>query len=864
MKALVVGRRIKERAVQLNLFENEGTSLDVFNLRTALISTRVYIVLLTFAVTILVFYTALNGTTQNITIQNPSQMTYETLFNKYSTTLSCRCSQVTIPYGKFISVFTRYHSICSSFFVSQTWINMLFNPNISYYIQIDFRSSSSGLFQLLSTHCSFVNRSVNDALDNFLSNSLLSMYVLSSQSLDIQTQEESLFVQTSTANSIRQLLRLIRNATYNNHLQPALQTSSMNALYIFPDGEIGSGVLDGSYIQADGLQCCCSVSSNCSTAAAFFDLYAYDTGGIYVSPTLPIANLSGFVVGCYVIESLLQSTLECFFDKTCLDTLDRFFSITSVTNLDVLSVNQTRFSRQTPIETLINELFIEEWSTVTSFSSYYQQCAPMSCTYMYVQHNNVLYILTTILGLYGGLTVVLRFCVLHFIDFWRRRSIRSTNTNTIVPLIERIRAAWRRIQINALQLNLFKTGKTRTDALELRVGIISTRIYIILLCLFFTVLIIFNGLRTQLQNVSIQNPSQIIFEDLQKSYPITLQCPCSEIAISFDSFLSLSPTYHPVCSSPYVSFGWINSIVGTVNLNFSYSYTDFHMVGEAFFSSIATLCSLAQSTISDDLYIFNQTTLITGSAVSYAELMAHADAALNQFKLNTLAEFKRALSLIQLHTDVMFSTTRGNADLYTSQLISNITQVDRIDFHSVPTIYGNCSCALSGYCQQQVDMYSNGNESTYEIKFPIPNVFIGCFVIQSVLQSTLECFFNETCLNAVQAEISSVQSINVSVLDANSTRFSPETLIGTLIDALMVERWGETIQYSQYYATCAPKLCTYTFTAPNNALYILTTVVGLVGGLAVILKFIVSLIYDLIRYKMQSRITIINRAGTFY
>ncbi|CAF3789909.1 unnamed protein product [Rotaria socialis] len=864
MKALVVGRWIKERAVQLNLFENEGTRLDVFNLRTALISTRVYIVLLTFAVAILVLYTALYGNTQNITIQNPSQMTYEILFNKYPTTLLCRCSQVTIPYGKFISVFTRYHPICSSFFVSQTWINMLFNPNISYYIQIDFRSSASGLFQLLSSYCSFVNRSVNDALDDFLSNSLLSMYVLSSQSLDIQIQEESLFVQTSTANSIRRLIRLIRNTTYSNHLQPALQTSSMAALYFFPDGQIASGVLDGSYIQTDGLQCWCSVSSNCSTVVAFFDLYAYDTGGVYISPTLPIANLSGFVVGCYAIESLLRSTLECFFDKTCLDTLDRFFPITSITNFDVLSANQTRFPRQTSIETLINELFIEEWSTVISFSSYYQQCAPMSCTYMYVQHNNVLYILTTLLGLYGGLTVALRLCVLYFIDFWRRRSIRSADTNTIVPPIERVRVAWRRAQINTLQLNLFNTDKTRTDALELRVGVISTRIYIILLCLLATVLTIFNGLRTQLQNVSIQNPSQRIFEDLQKSYPITLQCPCSEIAISFDSFLSLSPTYHPVCSSPYVSFDWINSIEGTVNLNFSYSYTDFHMVGEAFFSSIATLCSLAQSTISDNLYIFNQTTLITGSAVSYAELMAHADAALNQFKLNTLAEFRRALLLIQIHTDAMFSTARGNADLYTYQLVSNITQADRIDFHSVPTMYGNCSCALNDYCQQQVYMYSNGNESTYEIKFPIPNVFIGCFVTQSVLQSTLECFFNKTCLNAVQAEISSAQSINASVLDSNLARFSSEMLIGTLINALMVDRWAQTIQYSQYYVQCAPELCTYTFTARNNALYILTTVIGLIGGLKVTLKVIGSLVYGLILYQMQPRITTNNRAGKFY
>jgi hypothetical protein len=160
-------------------------------------------------------------------------------------------------------------------------------------------------------------------------------------------------------------------------------------------------------------------------------------------------------------------------------------------------------------------------------------------------------------------------------------------------------------------------------------------------------------------------------------------------------------------------------------------------------------------------------------------------------------------------------------------------------------------------------MYSNGINSIYEVKFSIPNLYIGCFVIQSVLQSTLECFFNQTCLDAVQTEILSVDSINISILDANSTRFLPQTFIGTLVDALMVEQWGQTVRYDQYFAQCAPELCLYTFTSHNNAFYIFTRLIGLIGGLTVALKVIVKIIVRWIRNRMKPAIPLNDTIGKF-
>lgn len=72
-------------------------------------------------------------------------------------------------------------------------------------------------------------------------------------------------------------------------------------------------------------------------------------------------------------------------------------------------------------------------------------------------------------------------------------------------------------------------------------------------------------------------------------------------------------------------------------------------------------------------------------------------------------------------------------------------------------------------------------------------------MIQSIMQSTFECLFNQIWLDIIQNEIKSELSINVPILAENSTRFSPEARIGSIIDELMLATWGENINYEKYY-----------------------------------------------------------------
>lgn len=68
-----IARQTKKYVAELNLFADEASRSDPFHLRTAIISTRVYMVLLAISVIILVVFTSLTTQYEVITIVNPSQ-----------------------------------------------------------------------------------------------------------------------------------------------------------------------------------------------------------------------------------------------------------------------------------------------------------------------------------------------------------------------------------------------------------------------------------------------------------------------------------------------------------------------------------------------------------------------------------------------------------------------------------------------------------------------------------------------------------------------------------------------------------------------------------------------------------------------
>ena len=136
----------------------------------------------------------------------------------------------------------------------------------------------------------------------------------------------------------------------------------------------------------------------------------------------PIFVIPGMKVGCMPYDAMIKSTLECFFSQSCLNTTARWISNLPPEQwpraLDRWMVSTSK--PETTIENLVNERMVERWINSTDFAGYYRSCAPSQCTYTVVRYNSFAYVISLLIGLYGGLTVALRFMAPFIVKFGRR------------------------------------------------------------------------------------------------------------------------------------------------------------------------------------------------------------------------------------------------------------------------------------------------------------------------------------------------------------------------------------------------------------------------------------------------------------
>lgn len=92
----------------------------------------------------ILFYTNLTQTQRRtVIIENIDLNTFNQLYLEYEETLSCPCSEVTISYDTFVLNHAIFHDVCSSFFVTQQWIEGLYMSNANRQDFQDFRTTAS-------------------------------------------------------------------------------------------------------------------------------------------------------------------------------------------------------------------------------------------------------------------------------------------------------------------------------------------------------------------------------------------------------------------------------------------------------------------------------------------------------------------------------------------------------------------------------------------------------------------------------------------------------------------------------------------------------------------------------------------------
>ena len=407
---IVICQKLKRSITDFNLFPSIPPTTDQYELKAQKISTRLFVILLVLIMTILLLYTSLIQVTKKVTVNEPTFEKYAELYDRYSQILSCPCSKISINYGNVLEIHYSFHQVCTSSFIDDDWIDSLTIDYENTVLKIiDFRWTAKQFFQILRSFCKLTNNTISYSLNQFYTKQFVTVSAVPFQVFQSQSRSAVDQFILSTTNSFLISLNKIRTTTHVNSLFSAHMTNYEPIVDPTYD--------DVLFIQRKYDNCSCGLSFQCSVPSSVYD-FENDT----ILFTVP-----GMYVGCYAIEALLQSTLECLYNQYCIDTIHRYHRENdSVQGTPLQQSNTTIYSKNSTVQDLVDQLMIDTWDSSIMYNRYYNECQPIQCTYSYKTRNDLILIITALVGLVGGLTTSLKIVVPRLVKMIRKRKPGKT------------------------------------------------------------------------------------------------------------------------------------------------------------------------------------------------------------------------------------------------------------------------------------------------------------------------------------------------------------------------------------------------------------------------------------------------------
>ncbi|CAF2964295.1 unnamed protein product [Rotaria sp. Silwood2] len=134
-----------------------------------------------------------------------------------------------------------------------------------------------------------------------------------------------------------------------------------------------------------------------------------------------------------------------------------------------------------------------------------------------------------------------------------------------------------------------------------------------------------------------------------------------------------------------------------------------------------------------------------------------------------------------------------------------------------------CRCDITSDCVYPAGVYNQSkiiipNEVfslDASLLFTVPGFQVGCVPQNALLQSTLECFYNQSCLNKVISLTGAIHTVSIRHRSNSSAQFHPTTTIGIIFDNMMLESWQNATNFDGYFQACAPKSQEITIRNPS-------------------------------------------------
>ncbi|CAF0954327.1 unnamed protein product [Adineta steineri] len=795
----------------------------------------------------LLLFTSLKSQTVTIIEQNPSLTKYKQLQTLYPDTLTCPCANTSMPYLTFVSLSPVFHQVCSSDLISESWISLLSNSTPADVIIGTWFSKAAQYFGLLSSICQLASLTATENIHGFYARTFVTSYVLIERDFNIQVNAtvkqltESIVISFSLFNI---MTRLFTQADQPITVAPTSDTQIILNLINTTDDTNNSQALQFTFRfhtisknYSENIICQCVADPNCQGPIPFaiertigisllpgfhFGQYPSD----YVAP--------GLVDGCYSIDLLLLSTLQCFYtDSDCIHELFYYINKTyqaSTNNPNLyahpLIYNQTstRFPPNTSVSSIVEEMMIEQWNTSLSFSDYYKACAPTYCTYTQIKHTETFSeLLVTLISTVGGLVMVLRLITFQFVKF-------------VFSLLRK--KPKKQQQVRRKLLDRFKVLLSK----------LITFLYTKMLNLNIFPARTFGTIQPQTLTKSFATPSLTFYKNLMNDHNDKLECPCSLISSPYDRYVEIQPIFHQICSSGFISNEWRLNITANLASDLSpYSQRDYRRFLSTHLHFLGGLCQLSIQTVNQSIQQSLSSLMITKQLLSEENFILHINSMINEAKSNAPSTFIRLLSLLQ-------ATNHGNAivSVYGTnyQYIAPILSTFQTTLYTQAVIYDdNCSCQLNSTCIINASFIEINSVQSTTIK----GLKMGCTPSESLLASTLECFYDQSCINLIQRMTEYNTNITPIPLNITNSRFLMNMTVINLINDLFIEKWSSIMNYSSYFDQCSPMICSYTYIQQLNSFYTLTYLLGLYGGLTIVLKWIAPKIVYFINKIYQRR-----------
>ncbi|CAF0893178.1 unnamed protein product [Adineta steineri] len=419
--------KFKTKIKRINLFQDIDETNEE-DLKNQKISTIIFLILFTISIVALFLYSSLTPITKTVVVEQPSLSDYKQLEEKYSNTLLCPCTNVSNEYNKFISSFTPiFNQVCSSDFVSDKWLNYV-NYRLlletQYHFFLDFRHSAYGFFAMLRTLCVLAKQTIDDQLISFYSTALLTENTISEDIYlaNINAIRDQ-FTNASANDFIITLDSVLSVGRVSNFVVNRLGTYWALLLTVYQNTKFNPGWIGQQY--PIGINCL-PTSVYCSTTTGIYLRKLFNEtssdlwwGEIYVAELQ--FEVSGVLVGGFILDSVLQSNLACLYNESCLSKLNTYLNGSlSPFNVTPLAVPSSASSLPT-INDLAKQLMVDFWQLNSSYQHYFNACNPLTCTYTYTHQFDILFIITTVISFIGGIVTVLMIVILPTVKFLRKK-----------------------------------------------------------------------------------------------------------------------------------------------------------------------------------------------------------------------------------------------------------------------------------------------------------------------------------------------------------------------------------------------------------------------------------------------------------